>query len=341
MNLKITQLCTSVIKNMNILVRLPNWLGDMVMATAFVDALQKQYPGAAISVIAKKGIHELLPFFPPIKHRFIFDKREYKGFRGLIGFGKKIKNTERFDLFFCLPDSFSSALIGFATGAKKRIGYKKELRSLLLTHAYTKPQQLHRVEEYVALLELFTKQKAGKPQVALHHPFEKKTHFVVNINSEASSRRLTVSKAVEELNVLRRSCSNPIALIGAPKEKSFVDEVYQQLEVKEGIENLAGKTSLSSLIEWLASAQLMLTTDSGPAHLANALGTHTVVLFGAGNESNTAPYNSEKNTVIRLNKLSCEPCLKNVCVRYQVPQCLQQLDTEMIVRKALDAIKEK
>lgn len=326
---------------MKILVRLPNWLGDMVMATAFLNALQQQYPDAAISVIAKKGIHDLVSFFPSTRHQFVFDKSEYPGFRGLLSFGKKIKETDQFDLFFSLPDSFSSALMGYASGAKKRIGYKKELRSLLLTDSYVKPPQLHRVEEYVALLELFTKQKAEKPEVILQHSFQKADHIVVNINSEAASRRLTVSKAVEEINVLRRSCTNPIVLIGAPKEKFFVEEVYNKLEVKAGIENLAGKTALTALVQWLATAQLMLTTDSGPAHLANALGTHTVVLFGAGNENNTAPYNSSWSEVIRLNKLSCEPCLKNECVRYAVPQCLQQLDTELIISKALHAIKEK
>ena len=89
----------------------------------------------------------------------------------------------------------------------------------------------------------------------------------------------------------------------------------------------------------MASAQVMLTTDSGPAHLANALGTHTVVLFGAGKESNTAPYNIGDRTIIRLNKLSCEPCQKNVCLKYEVPQCLQQLDVDMIVSKVQDQLK--
>ena len=56
---------------MKILVRLPNWLGDMVMSVGFLNELYKQYPGAEISVVAKKGIHELLPFFPPIKYEFI------------------------------------------------------------------------------------------------------------------------------------------------------------------------------------------------------------------------------------------------------------------------------
>ena len=67
--------------------------------------------------------------------------------------------------------------------------------------------------------------------------------------------------------------------------------------------------------------------------MANALGTKTVVLFGAGNENNTAPFNAAWNSVIRLGQLSCEPCLKNTCARYEVPQCLQQLDSNQIARR--------
>jgi ADP-heptose:LPS heptosyltransferase len=324
---------------MKILVRLPNWLGDMVMSVAFLHELHRQYPGAEISVIAKKGIHELLAFFPPIKHAFIFSKEEYKGFKGLLRFGREISDKEDFDLFFCLPDSFSSAVMASATGAQKRIGYKKELRSFLLTDSYHKPKGLHRVDEYLWLLQSYTGKKISVSAVRLNHQFQKSDHIVVNINSEATSRRLTVNKAVEEISSLRKRVKNKIILIGAPKEKAFVDEVFQKLNDRENIENVAGKTTLASLVELLASAQVMLTTDSGPAHLANALGTHTVVLFGAGKESNTAPYNADDRTIMRLNKLSCEPCQKNVCVRYEVPQCLQQLDVDMIVSKVKDRLE--
>jgi lipopolysaccharide heptosyltransferase II len=325
---------------MKILVRLPNWLGDLVMSTGFIHQLQQFYPGASISVIAKKGIHDLLQYFPPFEHLFIFSKDEYKGLKGLWQFGKGIQKTAQFDLFFSLPDSFSSAFIGWATGSKKRIGFKKEMRRLLMTHTYTKPQDLHRVEEYIALLELFSGKKTDAPNVSLHHSFQKKPHIVVNINSEASSRRLTVPKAVEELNLLRKSIAEPIYLIGALKEKPFVDEVVNKLENKSNIENVAGRTNLPQLVELLASAQLVLTTDSGPAHLANALGTHTLVLFGAGNEANTAPYNKSLLTAIRLGKLSCEPCVKNVCKLYEVPQCMQQLNMEMVISKVFKQLMQ-
>ncbi|MEI6947284.1 glycosyltransferase family 9 protein [Paraflavisolibacter sp. H34] len=326
---------------MKILVRLPNWLGDMVMAAAFLRALQEAYPGAEISVIAKKGIHGLLPLFPGISHQHVFSKDAYRGFMGLLRFGRKVRRGGPFDLFFCLPDSFSSALMGYATGAKNRIGFKKEGRSFLLTHSYSKPQRGHRVEEYVSLLELYTGKKAAPPQVLLQHTYAQKDHIAVNINSEASSRRLTVPKAVEVIGLLRESVTAPLVLIGGPGEKAFVEEVYEKLPRKDGITSAAGRTALPQLAELLASARLLLTTDSGPAHLANALGTPTVVLFGAGNEANTAPYNSGLRTIIRLGQLSCEPCLKNKCPLYEVPQCLQQLESRLIVDRVKQSMANK
>lgn len=340
MNLKIAVLSPNcfLIFYMNILIRLPNWLGDTVMSVAFVQQVRLVYPNADISLIAKKGIHDLLPYFPPVKHSFVFSKAEYKGVKGIVQFGRNIKRTQKFDLFFTLPDSFSAALMGYAAGAGDKVGFKKEWRNLMLTHSYTKPQGLHRVDEYLQLLQSYTGKSALNPEVRLTHTFEKKDHIVVNINSEAQSRRLTVPKAVEELNLLRQHTDANIVLIGAPKERAFIEEVIAQLHTTKGFENVAGKTTLPQLVEVLASARVMLSTDSGPAHLANALGTHTVVLFGAGNEANTAPYNKELRTIIRLNKLSCEPCLKNVCARYEVPQCLQQLSTAEIIAKTIQHI---
>ncbi|MFN2437567.1 MAG: glycosyltransferase family 9 protein [Chitinophagaceae bacterium] len=316
---------------MKILVRLPNWLGDTVMAVGFVQALQQQYPVAHISVITKKGLAELMNHIAPLQHVFIFSKEDYKGLAGLWRFGKKIKNDENFDLFFCLTDSFSSAFMGWATGIKKRIGFKNDLRNILLTHAYKKPKGLHRVNEYLSLLNFYTGTTISQKKVLLKHQYVKDSYIVVNINSEASSRRLTKAKAIEILTGLQKATEQKIILIGAPKEKEFVDTVIDSIPEKKNIKNFAGETSLSELVKILASAQAMLSTDSGPAHLANALNTFTVVLFGAGNEKNTAPYNSENSQIIRLGQLSCEPCEKNVCVRYGIPQCLERLDTQKIV----------
>lgn len=324
---------------MNILVRLPNWLGDMIMSIAFINALKQAYPDAEISVIAKKGIHALLDFFPATKHRFVFSKENYSGITGAWRFGRHMKKYASFDLFFCLPDSFSSALIGFATGAGKRIGYRNEWRSLLFTHAYTKKSG-HRVAEYMNLLQQFLQKEFIQESIRLNVPVvPKKNRIVININSEAGSRRLPLEKAVSIINAVRPAFSDELVLIGSNQDKEYVDRVMNQLADTSQIINMAGKTSLPELIHLVSAAKLVLTTDSGPAHVANALGTPTITLFGAGNENNTAPFNRFNSSVIRLGKLSCEPCVKNVCVLYGIPKCLDSLPEKVIVDTMLKAYK--
>ena len=316
---------------MNILIRLPNWLGDMVMSTAFVQAVKNEYPTATIDLVAKKGIDFLLGYFPAHGQHFVFSKDQYTGIGGAWKFGKMIAAQKKYDIFFCLPDSFSSAIMGRAIAAKLRVGFKKELRAVLLTHAYSKQKSLHRVEEYVDLLKQFTKKEIAIPPVKLLLPAAEKTNaLIININSEASSRRLPKEKAISIIASVRNTINNEIILVGSNKEAAFVEEVFNELPDKNNISSKAGKTSLPELMQLFAGSAAVLTTDSGPAHMANALNVHTIVLFGAGNENNTAPYNKNDRTIIRLRQLPCEPCVSNTCKLYGVPQCLVRLDENLI-----------
>ena len=322
---------------MKILVRLPNWLGDMVMSTAFIRALKDVYPSSEIDVIVKRGLETLVDFIPLVNNRFVFSKDEWKGLRGAYRFGKKIKNKTRYDLFFCLPDSFSSALMGRATGARKRLGFKKELRSFFLTHSFTKPVSGHRVEQYLSLLEQFVKKEISLPWVLLstsRSPVPNRV--IVNFNSEAESRRMPVAKAASILNEFIRQIPNAeFICIGSLKEKDHVDSILALVDQNRQIKNHAGLTNnLTDLIQLIASGTVMLTTDSGPAHVANALGVPVVVTFGAGNENNTAPFNNDHLTVLRLGQLPCEPCMKNVC-KFGLPKCLEGLAAGQLT----DAVK--
>jgi ADP-heptose:LPS heptosyltransferase len=119
--------------------------------------------------------------------------------------------------------------------------------------------------------------------------------------------------------------------IGAPKEAAFIDEIINGAENIDRIRNFAGKTDLVSLTHLMAGCTALLSTDSGPAHLANSVNTPVVVLFGAGNEFNTAPYNTQNLTVLRAGKLDCEPCINNTCKLFGIPKCLQLLDDMQII----------
>ena len=319
---------------MKILIRLPNWLGDVVMSTAFVGAVRQFYPDAEIDVIIKKELGSIASLIPGLSQVHLFSKQEYSGLQGVYRFGKTLQ-TEKYDLFFCLPDSLSSAVMGFATRAKRRVGFGKEGRSFLMTSTYKKPANLHRTDEYISLLEQYTGAKITERVVKLWAKTTENNHsqVVLNFNSEAISRRMPLDKGKQLISMLINTFKNTrFVIVGSPKEKAYVDDLLKGAAGR--IENYAGKTSLEELCELMASSKAVLTTDSGPAHLANSLGVPTIVLFGAGNEQNTAPYNKDVLRVMRAGKLECEPCVRNTCKLYGIPKCMQLID-EIEIMNAL------
>ncbi|HWD87892.1 MAG TPA: lipopolysaccharide heptosyltransferase II [Mucilaginibacter sp.] len=318
---------------MKILVRLPNWLGDVVMSTAFVHSLRQTYPDAQLDIIIKKELGGIAELIPGLNHIHLFSKKDFSGLSGVYRFGENLR-PEKYDLFFCLPDSLSSAIMGWATGAKKRIGFGKEGRFFLLTNNYKKPANLHRVDEYLALLEQFSHKKVEERKVGLEikENVKKDDVVVLSFNSEAISRRMPIDKGRSLVNTLTRTFrTTRFALVGSPKEKEYVDELLVDAGHSNRLDNYAGQTNLSELCRLMGTAKAVLTTDSGPAHLANALGVPTVVLFGAGDENNTAPYNKEHLNVIRAGKLDCEPCVRNTCKLYGIPKCMQLIDEIAII----------
>jgi len=320
--------------NMKILIRLPNWLGDVIMSTAFINAVKQSYPDAVIDVIVKKELSGIAALIPGLNTVYPFSKSEHKGLRGAFRFGKILK-PNKYDLFFNLPTSLSSIVLGWASGTVKRIGFNKEGSLLFFTNLYKKPANVHRVDEYLSLLEQFSGKTITNKLVKLNIedsiPVNKK-QVLVNFNSEAPSRRMPIEKAHTLLNSLIHAFPDvTFKFIGSPKESAFVEQIIEGIPNKDNIENQAGKTDLVGLSKLMASSAVLLTTDSGPAHLANSVGTPTIVLFGAGNEYNTAPYNKHNLSIIRYGKLNCEPCVKNVCPLYDIPKCMQLLDELAII----------
>ncbi|WP_214071559.1 glycosyltransferase family 9 protein [Mucilaginibacter sp. dw_454] len=317
---------------MKILVRLPNWLGDVVMSTAFIGAVKQFYPTAQIDVIIKKELSAIASLIPGLTHVHSFSKAEYPGLGGVYRFGKTLR-AQKYDIFFTLPDSLSSAIMGKATGAIQRVGYSKEGGFFLLTKTCKRPVNVHRVDEYLAILQQLNQMPVTGRKVELTPTEVKHRNLVlINFNSEAESRRMPLDKGREILNRLTHLFpEHQFGLLGGPKDQLYGEELLKGAQHLDKIENYAGKTTLVTLSNLMASAKVVLSVDSGPAHLANALGIPVIALFGAGNEHNTAPYNKSNLTVIRSGQLECEPCVRNECKLYGIPKCMQLLDEPRIV----------
>ncbi|MDB4926267.1 glycosyltransferase family 9 protein [Mucilaginibacter sp.] len=317
---------------MKILVRLPNWLGDVVMSTAFIAAVKQLYPSAQIDVIIKKELNSVASLIPGLNHIHQFSKQEYKGLGGVYRFGKTLR-AQNYDLFFTLPDSLSSAVMGKATGARQRVGFSKEGGFFLLTKVCKRPLSAHRVDEYLAILEQFTGKPIINKQVKLDTGAAQPNKLVlINFNSEAESRRMPLDKGKALLNLLTNTFADKkFGLIGSPKDAVFIEQILDGAANIDRVENYTGKTTLATLSNLMAGAKVLLTTDSGPAHLGNSLGVPVIALFGAGNEYNTAPYNKDKLTVLRAGQLNCEPCVRNECKLYGIPKCMELLDEQRII----------
>ncbi|MCC8423948.1 glycosyltransferase family 9 protein [Mucilaginibacter sp. UR6-11] len=317
---------------MKILVRLPNWLGDVVMSTAFIGAVKQFYPLAQVDIIIKKELSSIASLIPGLTNIHSFSKDEYKGLGGVYRYGKTLRSYN-YDIFFTLPDSLSSAVMGKATGAKQRIGFSKEGGFFLLTKVCRRPPNVHRVDEYLSVLEQINEMPVTGRKVMLTANEVKPNNLILlNFNSEADSRRMPLAKGRALLNLLTHTFTGyKLGLLGGPKDVVFIEEILVDAANIDRIENYAGKTTLASLTNLMAGAKVLLTTDSGPAHLGNSLGLPVIALFGAGNENNTAPYNKSNLTVLRAGQLSCEPCVRNECKLYGIPKCMELLDEQRII----------
>jgi ADP-heptose:LPS heptosyltransferase len=315
---------------------MPNWLGDMVMSAPALALLFDKYPDHNFTLICKKGLEGVLSTFLGKFEVLTFNKAENKGLLGVWRFGKKL-NLGKEDIYVCFPNSLSSALMAFASGAGTRVGYSKEGRGFLLNRSTFFEPNIHRVEQYFNLIKrTFNLDTAICNEVKLFPPnvnqFERKNILLVSFNSEAKSRRMPLIKAISILNAIKELPVENIVLLGGPKDVDYNNAILTSANL-DNLQSLAGKTSLTELAQLMSEARGLLTVDSGPSHLANALGLPTLVMHGADDENNTEAYNKASIRGIRYGKLPCEPCVKNVCKLGEASPCLLNLDEAVILHE--------
>jgi ADP-heptose:LPS heptosyltransferase len=215
------------------------------------------------------------------------------------------------------------------------------MRSFLLTSQYKKSVSSHRVDQYIDLINHYfgsqseetyrvSLSSAERADCALSDRSNKDNRIVLNVNSEASSRRMPLDKSVKLIDALVNKFGYTIQLTGSSRDTVFTEQICKQVKTPEKIENLSGKTALLSLINICNRARIIISTDSGIAHLANALNKPVIVLFGAGDDLNTSPYNKEMLHILRAPGIPCAPCVKNTC-KYGHVNCMHRIDEKNII----------
>ncbi len=331
----------------NILVRMPNWIGDLIMATPVLTDLRKAFPHASITAMCRRPLCDLLKEDGAIDELFCFtrptnDFLRRDDLRNIIA---KIE-AGQYDAGVLLTNSFSSAWWFWQGRVKRRIGYAAHFRRWLLTDPIPFPQSKeHMVLFYKRLLEplgvplsntsprLYVKdQEVEESKQLLYQRGYVKGKKLIGINPGAAygSAKCWPPERFRALAMrLLLETDAYVVFFGDGMTVSLVKEICQGLPEK--VIDLAGVTSLRELACLIKDCTVLVTNDSGPMHIGAAFGTPLVALFGSTDAAVTGPYGQGENVIQK--KVSCSPCLKRVCpIDFR---CMKQIDVEEVLRRVL------
>jgi len=281
-----------------ILIELPTWLGDCVMATPAIENIVNYYKDVQITFIGSKISTQTMKYHPKAKDIQILEKNTSDI--------KKIKKS--FDAFFSFRSSFRSRLLKFFSRSDNKYQFRKK-----------KYDYGHQVEKYNNFVNesLSIDYKPGSLKIykRTESHYQKSPKPLVGINpgaSYGSAKRWSTTGYSEVAKVLAKEYD--ILIFGGPNELDIAMEIEDELNRLKisNYHNLAGKTDIDELIDSVSNLSLFITGDSGPMHIAAAFQIPTVAIFGPTRDNETSQWMNARHLVVKKN-LECQPCMKRTC----------------------------
>lgn len=335
-----------------IIIRMPNWLGDLVMATPLLQDLRKRFPTSHITAMCQSNVAPLLQEDRALDEVLSFRKKS-----GWIhGEHRKVVEALQYgdyDLGILTTNSFSSAWWFCRGKVKNRLGYAANFRSFFLNKAIPFPEEKekqHLVITYKMLLiplgipvsdsplclTVSEEEKRAASETLRKYGVEVGRHTIVGINPGAaygSAKCWLPERFSQVTKRLLNDSSLRILYFGDHHTAPLVNDIC--MGMPNSVVNLAGKTTIRELMAHISLCNAMLSNDSGPMHIAAALKTPLVALFGSTNEVKTGPY--EHGTVIHKH-VDCSPCYQRVCpIDFR---CMTRIEVDEVCEKILQAIQE-
>ena len=285
---------------MKILIELPSWLGDVVMSTPAIENLINHYSDSEIHIIGISSSIELLRNHPRVFNCIVLKKRYLSLF-------KTAKKIGKFDLYFSFRQSFRSKIFKFLVLSGQKYQFNKNQYNVI-----------HQVEKYNSFInDSITKNyQPGKLIIYKKNHLEiEKLKHTLGINpgaSYGSSKRWSPEKFAEV--ALEFSKEYEIIIFGGPNEKDIALDI-ENILVNKGVvnyKNLAGKTSITELVDYISKLDFFITGDSGPMHIAASFEIPTIAIFGPTRDEETSQWMNKKSEIIKKN-LPCQPCMKRKC----------------------------
>lgn len=323
----------------------PSALGDVVQTLPLLPMLKERFPRAEISWVINSQFASLLEGHPALDHVIPFDRQG-----GWSAWPPLLKDLRRrnFDLVFDLQGLFRTAMMTWATGAPVRIGLEtaRELSHLschqLIPDSGKQVPAYNRVwrvaealgmgslgRETVIAIREEDRRKVNQQLSRLTRPF-----LAIQPGAQWLTKRWPVEKFAEVAVKAARMLELDIVLIGAPSERPLAQQLQLQIQTEKQdarVVNLAGETSLKQLAALMERAEILLTNDSGPMHLAAGLKVPLVGVFTSTSARRSGPPPSPLTRLVSTES-ACQACYKKRCPKSGTAHlaCQQGLEVDRV-----------
>jgi len=331
---------------MKILLVGPSWIGDTILAQPLMTLLHQRHSNLALDVLAPAWTFPVVERMPEVRQAipspFAHGELMFPERRAL---GRALR-TEAYDQAIVLPNTLKSAFVPWFARIPRRTGYRGEMRWGMLNDVRTLNEKaLPQMSQRYAALGLERREalpaKLPRPHLrisaakrnaslaALDLSFDERIVALCPGAEYGPAKRWPPSYFAEVARELSKS-GDTVLLVGSAKDAEIAEDVVR---LSGGTcRNLCGKTSLDQAVDVIAAARLAITNDSGLMHVAAAIGTPLVAIYGSSTPEHTPPM-SERARIIKLD-MPCSPCFERTCPLGHF-NCMMNLKPERVLAEAL------
>ena len=306
-----------------------NWLGDVLFSTATIRNLRLNFPKSYLACVIPSRCYLILKDNPYLDEIIIFDEKDrHRGVLAKLGFVKLLK-SKKFDLVFLLHRSFSRALICRLAGIQERVGHYTKKRAFLLTKSIIPPKKdsLHRIDYYLDIIEkaglriedryldfFFTVEDENFVDDFLVKNSVGKNDFVVVLNPGGNwmPKRWPKDYWAQLADKLIAEVNAKVIITGSVADLTLVNQIKAAMTQLPLV--ACGVFNIKQLGVLAKRTSLFITADTGPLHIANAVGARKIIaIFGPTSKEITGTYPAT-NTIILQKAVGCLiPCYKVDC----------------------------
>ncbi len=319
----------------------PSSLGDIVHAMPTCAAIRRAYPNARLTWLVKREWAGLVERINGVDRVWPVEST-------LTGWLSQVPllRAEGFDLVVDLQGLFRSAAIGWFAGSSLLVGFAngREGSPWFYSRRVPVPRlEMHAVDRYLLVAQAVGAGESGTPEFRFRIPQADHEEIgrllnrsgvapgvnwvAMNVSARWPTKRWPAVSFAEVADRLQQEGRGAVVMIGGPGERADVAAVSAMM--KTPVVDLAGATTVGLLPALLSKASLLVTNDSGPMHIAAAVGTPVVALFGPTSAVRTGPYGAGHDVL--TGRVPCSPCFNRTCHNALPLECLQTVSPQQVL----------